>query len=703
MRAKPADLMGFVNRDGVKIGFEVTGDGPVTVLLAPTWPALDSRLWKGQVPYLSRHFRVVTLDPRGNGRSDRPADAAGYTDEVFAGDLIAVLDAVGGDRAVFVGFCDGAWWSAVAAARHPERFLGILAIAPWAPYLTPPRPERAGYDFNVRPDNPQGWAKYNRHYWRENWRDFLEFFFGTHAVEPHSTKQVEDCVDWGLQTEAEVLIRKHDAPLCVADAEQTADLLRSVRCPTLTIYGSDDRCQLTRRFELYAELTGGEQIVAEGNGHLIIGREPVAMNHWIRDFAERVGGVRRPAARRVRAGRRPRRALYLSSPIGLGHARRDIAIADELRRLVPDLRIDWLTQHPVTELLARRGEHVHPASAHLASESDHWESEAGEHDLHAFAALRRMDEILVNNFMVFDDLVRDEPYDLWIGDEAWDLDYFLHENPELKRAPYAWLTDFVGYLPMPDGGAAEAALTADYNADMIEQIARYPRLRDRSLFIGEAADIVPDAFGPGLPTIREWTERVFDFTGYVTGYPPSDVEDREQLRAELGFGADDKVCVVSVGGSGVGGHLLRRVLDGYPAAARAVPGLRMVVVTGPRIDPASLTAPSGVQVQGFVPDLHRLHAACDIAVVQGGLTTTMELAAAGRPFLYVPLRNHFEQNRHVRHRLERHRAGRCLSYDELMPDAFADAVAGELGRRIDYVPVPTDGAALAAARLAELL
>jgi predicted glycosyltransferase len=181
------------------------------------------------------------------------------------------------------------------------------------------------------------------------------------------------------------------------------------------------------------------------------------------------------------------------------------------------------------------------------------------------------------------------------------------------------------------------------------------------------------------------------------------VEDREQLRAELGFGADDKVCVVSVGGSGVGGHLLRRVLDGYPAAARAVPGLRMVVVTGPRIDPASLTAPSGVQVQGFVPDLHRLHAACDIAVVQGGLTTTMELAAAGRPFLYVPLRNHFEQNRHVRHRLERHRAGRCLSYDELMPDAFADAVAGELGRRIDYVPVPTDGAALAAARLAELL
>ena len=60
--------------------------------------------------------------------------------------------------------------------------------------------------------------------------------------------------------------------------------------------------------------------------------------------------------------------------------------------------------------------------------------------------------------MVFSDLVEREHYDLVIGDEAWDVDYFLHENPELKRSPYAWLTDFVGWLPMPDGGAAEAAL-----------------------------------------------------------------------------------------------------------------------------------------------------------------------------------------------------------------------------------------------------
>ena len=63
-----------------------------------------------------------------------------------------------------------------------------------------------------------------------------------------------------------------------------------------------------------------------------------------------------------------------------------------------------------------------------------------------------MDEILVANFMVFTDLVEDEPYDLWVADEGWDVDAFLHDNPELKRAPFAWLTDFTGWLPAPGGG-----------------------------------------------------------------------------------------------------------------------------------------------------------------------------------------------------------------------------------------------------------
>ena len=230
----------------------------------------------------------------------------------------------------------------------------------------------------------------------------------------------------------------------------------------------------------------------------------------------------------TRALSRRRRALYVSSPIGLGHARRDVAIAKELRKLHPDLEIDWLAQHPVTAVLEAEGERIHPASALLANESAHIESESAEHDLHAFQAIRRMDEILVANFMLFLDLVREENYDLWIGDEAWEVDYFLHENPELKSAAYVWLTDFVGWLPMDDGGEHEAFLTTDYNAEMIEHIARFPRIRDRAVFVGNPDDVVPNSFGNGLPGIRDWTEQHYDFSGYVTGFEP--VADREKLQ-----------------------------------------------------------------------------------------------------------------------------------------------------------------------------
>jgi predicted glycosyltransferase len=416
--------------------------------------------------------------------------------------------------------------------------------------------------------------------------------------------------------------------------------------------------------------------------------------------------VTAPATTRTwtRALARRRRALYISSPIGLGHAQRDVSIAEELRKLHPDLEIDWLAQSPVTDVLESRGERIHPLSAELASESAHITAESAGHDLNAFQAIRRMDEILVANFMVFHDAVETGEYDLVIGDEAWDVDYFLHENPELKRTAFAWMTDFVGWLPMPAGGEREAFLTADLNEEMIEHVARFPRLRDRAIFVGDPEDIVPDDFGPGLPPIREWTEQNFTFSGYVTGFDPTPlVEGRGALRRELGYHDDERVVIVTVGGSGVGEALLRKVVASYPEAARRVPGLRMIAVAGPRIDPATLDAPAGVEVRAFVPELYRHLVAADLAVVQGGLTTTMELVAGRRPFLYFPLANHFEQNRHVAHRLERYGGGRRMDYATSDPDAIAEAIALEIDRPIDYLPVASDGAARAAALIAELV
>jgi pimeloyl-ACP methyl ester carboxylesterase/predicted glycosyltransferase len=698
MRAIQPTTDGYVERDGVKIHFEVFGAGEPTVLLMPTWSIIHARHWKMQVPYLARHCRVVTVDGRGNGRSDRPSDPGAYREEEFAADALAVMDAIGIERVVLVSLSRGAERSLLLAASHPERVDKMVFIAPALP-LHPVMPRsRAAQEFDAQRDEYVDWGKWNRHYWLQHYEDFLEFFFSQALTEPHSTKQHEDAVGWGLETDAETLVATQLAPR-LADEQGVRDLLSRIDCPVLVIHGRDDAIRPWESGARLAELANGTLTVLDGSGHFPHARDPVKVNLLLRDFVKPAA----PPQRWTRGKSRRRRALYISSPIGLGHAQRDVAIADELRELHPDLEIDWLAQHPVTKVLQARGERIHAASAHLANESGHIESESAEHDLHCFQAIRRMDEILLANFMVFHDVVRDDHYDLWIGDEAWELDYFLHENPEQKRASYVWLTDFVGWLPMPDGGEREAFLTTDYNAEMIEHIARFPRVRDRAIFVGDDEDIVPDSFGADLPLIRDWTREHFSFADYVTGFDPAAFADREALRHELGYRDDEQVCIVTVGGSGVGAHLLRRVIEAFPKAKRQTPSLRMVVVTGPRIDPASLPQADGLEVRAYVHQLYRHLAACDLAVVQGGLSTCMELTANQRPFLYFPLAHHFEQNFHVAHRLDRHGAGRRMDYATTDSTAIADAITAEIGRPVDYRPVATDGAKRAAKLIAELL
>ena len=697
MRGRDPDFKGDVSRDGVRIHYEVFGSGERTLLLLPTWSIIHSRHWKGQVPYFARRYRVITFDGRGNGLSDRPQDAMAYADDQFAADAIAVMGATETPRATVVGLSAGARYALVLAAEWPERVEAAVFIGPAVPLAAgiPGRSQSLAQFDEALPEH-RGWAKFNRHYWLSHHRDFLEFFFGQVYAEPHSTKQIEDAVDWGLATTPATLVATALGP--VLDRARSAELAARVRCPVLVVHGTADRISPHERGAALAAATGGRLLTMIGSGHCPHARDPVRFNIALGDFLE-------PNLARhwTRARARTKRALYVSSPIGLGHARRDLAIAGELRRLRPELEITWLAQDPVTRLLEEAGERVHPASADLVSESAHIESESSRHRLPVFSAWRRMDEVLLANFMVFHDVVRDDAYDLWIGDEAWELDYYLHENPELKTAPYAWLTDFVGWIPMPSGGEREAFLTADYNAEMIEQVERFPRVRDRAIFIGHPADVVPGRFGPGLPAMRPWVRNHYDFSGYVLGADVPRSGERAKLRAELGFQEGETVCVASVGGSGVGGGLLGRVMKAYVAARARVPGLRLIVVAGPRLDMASLPTVPGVEVRGFVPDLPKHLAACDLALVQGGLATAMELAAARQRFIYFPLIDHCEQRVHVRHRLERYRAGRFMDYENATPDKLAEAIATELAQPLRARPVERDGAARAARLLAPLL
>ena len=703
MRAKLPSESGFIDRDGVRIYYEIYGDGPETMLFVPPWSIVHSRIYKAQLPYFSERFRCITYDGRGNGKSDRPEDVAAYSLDNCVADALAVMDATNAGKAILVGLSFGGMLASLLAAHHPDRVKAAILVGTVTSIGPANYPYLANKHFETKREQFEGWNKFNRAHWLADYPDFAEHFVRNIHSEPHSTKQIEDGVAFAGDTTGPVLVRTVDARAMPPHFDVGEAMYRKIGCPLLIIHGGDDQIQLHARAKAVAEITGAEFVTIADGGHNPLGRIPAKTNTLIVDFLDRKLGIASPARRANRGTKKAKRALYLSSPIGLGHGRRDIAITRELRKLHPDLEVDWLAQDPVTRLLEANGEHVHPLSARLASESRHIEMESGEHDLHCFQALRNMDEVLIANFMIFQDAVDEGSYDLVIADEAWDIDHYWHEHPELKKAGLAWFTDFVGYVPMPSGGEHEAFLTTDYNAEMIEHIERHPGARDRAIFVGSPEDIVPLSFGKDLPTMRDWVPRHFDFAGYIIGEHPQTFGHRAELRERLGYRPDQRVCIVTVGGSAVGAHLIRRILQSYPMARARLPELRMIVVAGPRIDPASLHAPDGVEVHAFVPDLDRHLAACDLALVQGGLTTCMELTAAGTPFLYFPLRNHFEQNFHVAHRLDRYGAGRRMAFATSTPDMIAEAMVGALRAPAKFKPVEADGAARAARMLADLM
>ncbi|MFI4950958.1 MAG: alpha/beta fold hydrolase, partial [Caulobacterales bacterium] len=544
MQAEQPNLRGHVTRDGVRIAYELYGThGPMLVLL-PCWIIVHGRAWKALIADLAQDCRILVVDGRGNGRSDRPSGPEAYAYEAFVEDALAIMDHLQVADCVLFGYSRGGPQAALIAQRRPEQVKAVVLIAPVAPMSEAGRRAREAA-FLTPLAEYEGWARYNAHGMLADYPGFVRFFFERTFCEPHSTKQIEDAVAWASETSAQVLV---DSVLgLLRDGADLAAAYAAIACPVLQIHGDADEIAPIQPGRKVAALCRAQMLEIAGSGHGPHMRYPALAHAAIRKFLTDQGLLERRPKRRRRAA--APRALDLSSPIGLGHARRDLAVARALKRLKPGLAVDWLAQDPVTRLLAAAGETLHPASARLASESLHIEDEAGEHDLNVFEALRRMDEILVRNFRVFQEAAEAQPYDLVIADEGWEVDHFWHEHPQLKRAPLVWMTDFVGFAPMSEGGPREALLTADYNAEMVEHVEGAPGVRDRAIFVGNPDDVVDDLLGPDLPRRRGWTESRFDFGGYILGDDVPAAAEKAELRARLGFRSGETVCVVAVGGS----------------------------------------------------------------------------------------------------------------------------------------------------------
>ena len=283
-RARNPDSHGYVEDDaGVRVYYEVHGDSPDVVCLLQPWALIHIRSWRATLPYLARHFRVIAIDPRGNGRSDRPKHAAAYSRAAHVGDVLSVLDATGTDRAMVVGASPRAALALALATEHPERVRAAVFITPqlWIEegFAKPfAGGERERYE---------GMEKFSLHYWKEDYRGFVEWFARWTAPHPHSTRQIEETVRQGLDTDAETLI-----PATIGfemyEREEALRLAGEISCPALVTQNGGEAMYPKHTSGALAEAIGCRLHVFEGLGPLVGARWPVQMNLVLREFLESV-------------------------------------------------------------------------------------------------------------------------------------------------------------------------------------------------------------------------------------------------------------------------------------------------------------------------------------------------------------------------------------------------------------------------------
>ena len=398
----------------------------------------------------------------------------------------------------------------------------------------------------------------------------------------------------------------------------------------------------------------------------------------------------------------PKKILYVSGSIGLGHVTRDLAIAGQLRKQYPEVELLWLAAHPATIPLKEAGEKLLPEADMYANDSVPAEKAARGFgmDIMKYASKTRREWI--HNIKIFRRIISKEKFDVVIGDETYEIGIAMSMKLVRLKVPFVMIYDFFG-LDSVNRNPIEKLGVYTWNWIWTKADRKLlSNQKNLALFAGEMEDIPDKGLGILLPSRRNHAKTYYKFTGYVLPFEPADYADKTMIREKLGYGKEPLV-VCSIGGTAIGKDLLDLCGQAYPIIKRKVPDLHMVLICGPRLSVDSLDVPDGIEVKGYAPALYEHFAASDLAIVQGGGTATLELTALRRPFLYFPLANHCEQQIHVAGRLARHKAGVKMVYSQTTPEILAEKVIANLGINADYPPIPVQGAQKAARLIGELL
>lgn len=396
-----------------------------------------------------------------------------------------------------------------------------------------------------------------------------------------------------------------------------------------------------------------------------------------------------------------KRILFISGSLGLGHVTRDIAIANEIRSLRDDVEICWLAAHPASLLLEEKGERLLAEASGYLDENLIAESTSHGFKLNLFRYATAFRRQWQHNIDLVARVTAKDKYDLLIGDETYDLVTAFRERPSLKKTPFVMIYDFVGFDAMT-GNPMERLGVYLMNRMWASGYPDKPPVYDLGLFVGQPEDVPDRRFGLMLPNRRTFAEARYRFVGYVLAFRPRDYLDSEVIRTRLGYG-QEKLIICAIGGTSIGRELLELCGRSYPFIKEKISDVRMILIAGPRLPGNSIVVPNGVEVREYVPSLYQHFAACDLAIVQAGGTTTLELTALRKPFLYFPLEGHCEQERYVAGRLARHRAGVKMKLSDVTPQRLAEQVVFNIGKEVNYATIPVDGAQKAAQYAAQFL
>jgi len=230
--------MPYIDRNGVRIHYEDDGRGPALLLTHGYSATLN--MWDPQVAALSDRFRVLRWDMRGHGASDSPEDPREYTHAATVGDMAAVLDAAGVERAVVGGLSLGGYMSLEFHLAHPARVRALVLC-----------------------DTGPGYKKDDA---RESWNRYAESF---------ASKYEEKGLD-ALGSSSEVRVARHSSASGLARAARgmlvqhdarVIESLPTIRVPTLLVVGSEDKPFLAGMRYMAEKISGAVHVVIDGAGH----------------------------------------------------------------------------------------------------------------------------------------------------------------------------------------------------------------------------------------------------------------------------------------------------------------------------------------------------------------------------------------------------------------------------------------------------